>query len=206
MRKLIYTIAAVGALAWSSAAWAVLQETTITLTDNGKPLPEATITLNRLSDSEPPPEPKTEKTDESGKIVIVHDEEDNTSDSTVELIVHTSEGKTLTRRVVLKEFLISESVDVAAPSETQQASESQNQVPKECLDLTNLDDRQLEILINDPALRARIVKLIEETEQTDETKQTEETKTEETKQTETLQEKKKRTEKKSVSGKSKEKK
>ena len=66
MRKLIYAIAAAGALTWSSAAWAVLKETTVTLTDHGEPLRGATITLNRLTDSQPPPELKTEKTDESG--------------------------------------------------------------------------------------------------------------------------------------------
>ena len=93
MGKLIYALAAFGALAWSDPAWAVLQETTITLTDHGKPLPEATITLNRLTDSQPPPQPKTEKTDDSGKVVLVHDKEDKKSDSTIELIVTTSEGE-----------------------------------------------------------------------------------------------------------------
>lgn len=207
MRKLIYAIAAVGALAWPGAAWAVLQETTVTLTDNGKPLPEATITLNRLTDSQPPPETKTEKTDDTGKVVIVYDDEDKKSDSTVEIIIKTSEGKTLTRRFILREFLTSETIDVAVPSETQRVSEP-SQVTEECADLTNLDDQQLDIIVNNPELRERIVKLIEETEETEEAKQTEETKqTEEakqTEQTEKAQEGKKATEKKSVSVKSKE--
>jgi hypothetical protein len=161
MRKLIYAIAALGALAWSGAAWAVLQETTITLTDNGRPLPEATITLNRITDSQPPPEPKTEKTDDSGKIVLVHEEEDKTSDKSVDVIVTTSEGKTFIRRIVLHELLTGESIDVAAPS------------VNECIDLTNLDDEQLRIIINDPNLRTRISRLIEETEQTEEVEEKE---------------------------------
>jgi len=196
MRKLIYAIAALGALAWSGAAWAVVQETTVTLTDHGEPLRSATISLNRLTDSQPPPELKTEKTDESGKIVLKHEDEDETSDATVEVIVTTTEGKTFTRRLVLKELLTSEAIEVVVPSETHQAAESsQDQATKECADLTKLDDQQLEILVNNPELRARIVKLIEETERTEQTEQTEE-----------LQEGKKGTEKKSVSGKSKEKK
>ena len=96
MHKIIYTTVALAVLGWSGSAWAVLQETTLTLTDNGKPLPEAKITLNRITDSEPAPEPKTEKTDDSGKIVIVHDDKDKTSNSTIDIIVQTSEGKTLT--------------------------------------------------------------------------------------------------------------
>jgi hypothetical protein len=173
MHKLRYLLAGLAALVWSSAAWAVLQETTVTLTDSGEPLPEATITLNRITDSEPPPETKTEKTDESGKIVIIHEEEDNASDSTIEIIVRKSDGKTLTRRVVLKEFLVSETIDVAAPSDVEHAS-TQSQRGNECPDLTNLDDPQLEIIIKDPAVRQRIVKLIEETERAEETEQTEE--------------------------------
>jgi hypothetical protein len=221
MRKLIYTIVAFGALAWSGAAWAVLQETTVTLTDHGKPLPEATVTLNRLTDSQPPPQPKTEKTDDSGKVVIVHDKEDQKSDSTVELIVTTSEGKTLTRRAVLRELLKSESIDVAVPSEAQEGSEAIAECPDLThLDdphlreiLTSLDDEQLQRIVDNPELRSRITKLIEETKQTEETRQIEETKTEEAKQTEVLKQKKesekvqegkKGTEKKTISGKSKE--
>ena len=158
MRKFIYTIAAVGALIWSGAAWAVLQETTVTLTDHGEPLPEATITLNLITDSQPPPETKTEKTDESGKIVLVHEEEDKKSDKSVDVIVTTSEGKTFIRRIILHELLTSESIEVAAPP------------VNECIDLTNLDDEQLQIIINDPNLRTRISRLIEETEQTEEGK------------------------------------
>jgi len=176
MGKLIYAIAAFGALAWSDPAWAVLQETTITLTDHGKPLPEATVTLNRLTDSQPPPQPKTEKTDDSGKVVLVHDKEDKKSDSTIELIVKTSEGETLTRRVVLRELLRSESIDVAVPSEPQEGSEA----VAECQDLTHLDDpqlqeiltslddEQLQIIVDNPELRTRIMKLINESKQTEE--------------------------------------
>ena len=188
MRRLIYAIAAVGALAWSSAAWAVLRETTVTLTDHGEPLPNATITLNRLTDSEPPPEPKTEETDESGKIVLVHEEDDKQSDVPVDLIITTHDGKTLTRRIVLRELLTSETIDVAALSETHVVA-----VEKECEDVTTLDDEQLRILLGNPELRERIVKLIEETEETEQTETEKATPSEADKAKET------------VSGKSKEK-
>lgn len=168
MRKFIYVLAAVGGFAWSGTAWAVLQETTLTLTDNGEPLPEATITLNRLTDSEQPPEPKAEKTDKTGKIVIIHDDADEDSDSIVEIIVKTSEGKTLTRRLVLREFLTSETIDVAVPSETQRVAEP-SQVSEQCPNLTDLDDQHLKIMLDNPELRERIVKLIEETQQTEQT-------------------------------------
>ena len=196
---------------------AVLQETTVTITDHGEPLPNATITLNRLTDSEPPPETKTEKTDDSGKIVLEHQDEDKTSDSTVEVIVTTKEGKTFTRRLVLKELLTHETVEVVVPTETQEVAQpSQQEATNECPDLTKLDDQQLHTMINTPELRERIVKLIEETEQTEESKQTEETKQieetrtdeakqkQETNQTEKVQQSKKGTEKKTVSSKSKE--
>lgn len=167
MHKIIYAAVALAALCWPGAAWAVLQETTVTLTDNGEPLPEATITLNRITDSEPPPEPKTEKTDESGKIVVVYDDEDTTSDSVVDIIVETSEGKTITRRVLLREFLTSETIDVAIPFENEHAGEP-SQAAEECSDLTTVDDEQLKIILGNPELRERIVKLIEETEETEE--------------------------------------
>lgn len=64
MRKIIYAMAAFGALVWPGAAWAVVQETTVTPADNGKPLPSATITLTR-TDSQSPPASNTEKTDTS---------------------------------------------------------------------------------------------------------------------------------------------
>lgn len=184
MRKLIYALAALGALAWPGAALAVLQETTVTITDHGEPLPNATITLNRLTDSEPPPETKTEKTDDSGKIVLEHRDEDKASDSTVEVIVTTREGKTFTHRLVLKELLTHETVEVVVPTETQMVEQSSHhETANQCTDLTKLDDQQLHTIISTPELRERIVRLIEETKQSEETKQTEEAKTiEETKE------------------------
>jgi len=227
MRKIIHAIAVLGTLAWSGAAWAVLQEATVTLTDNGKPLPGATITLTR-TETQPPPQQTTEKTtekttkkmdssseaadeeenrnpdgkidltvttetategktDDSGKIVVVHDEEDAKSDDTVDLTVTTAEGKQLTRRVTLTALLTNDSIDVSLPSEAQQgAGPSQKQTTAECIDLTNLDDRDLQTIVNNPDLRTRMVKLIDEIKQTEET-----TRTDETKPTEEVQEGKK---------------
>jgi hypothetical protein len=180
MHKIVYAAVALAVLGWSGSAWAVLQETTVTLTDNGEPLPEATITLNRITDSETPPEPKTETTDDSGKIVIVHEDKDKDSDSVVEIIAKTKEGKTITRRILLREFVTSETIDVAVPFETEHAGES-SPVAEICPDLTTLDDEKLKIMLGNPELRERIVKLIEETEETEEPETATETKQEENK-------------------------
>jgi hypothetical protein len=170
MRKTLYTAVALAALMWPATAFAVLQETTVTLTDNGEPLPEATITLNRITDSETPPEPKTETTDDSGKIVIVHDDKDKDSDSTVEIIAKTKEGKTIIRRIILREFLTRETVDVSAPFEPEAEPAKVTDI---CPNLTDLDDDHLKTMLGNPELRERIVKLIEETKETEETQPTE---------------------------------
>ena len=166
MHKIIYASIALAALIWPATAFAVLQETTVTLTDNGEPLPEATITFNRITDSETPPEPKTEKTDDSGKIVVVHDDKDKDSNSTVEIIIETSEGKTITKRLLLRELLTRETIDVSAPSESHVGESSQG--AQACPELTTLNDEQIKIMLGNPELRERIVKLIEETDQTEE--------------------------------------
>src|SRR5262245_59368635 len=119
MRKLIYALAAFGAFALPDVALAVVQETTVIITDHGQPLPNATITLNRPGENEPLPETKTEKTDDSGKIVLEHQDKDKTSDRPVEVTVTTKEGKTFTRRLVLRELLTHETVEVVVPAETQ---------------------------------------------------------------------------------------
>src|SRR6185312_8457227 len=104
--------------------------------------------------------PKTEKTDNSGKIVIVHDDKDKDSDSTLDVIIETSVGKTITRRILLREFVTSETIDVAVPFESRLAGE-ESRAAEECADLTTLDDERLNIMLGNPELRERIVKLIE---------------------------------------------
>lgn len=49
---LIVTFAAGGMFAWSDAAWAIAQETTVTITESGKPLPGAMVSLT-VKSSEP---------------------------------------------------------------------------------------------------------------------------------------------------------
>src|SRR5262249_9509879 len=69
MRKVIVALAIAIAVAWSGPAHAVLTETTVTVTDRGHPIPNATIKLTR-SDRRPPPRPKTAKTSRTGTVVV----------------------------------------------------------------------------------------------------------------------------------------
>ena len=85
------------------------------------------------------------------------------------MVVTTKEGKTFTRRIVVKELLTHETVEVVVPAETHAES------ARECPDLTTLDDQQLSTIVKTPELRERIVKLIEETKQTEQTKTEEST-------------------------------
>ena len=60
MRKVIGALALAIAVGWSSSAYAVLKDTTVTVTDKGQPIPNATIKIAR-SDRKPAPRPKTRK-------------------------------------------------------------------------------------------------------------------------------------------------
>src|ERR1039458_164150 len=115
MHKISYALAILGVLAWSGAARAVFQETTLTITDNGTPIPSATVTLKSANPTEKheAPRPKTAKTDEHGKIVLEHDEEDKKSNSLVEVTVTTDSGKTITRRSTLTDLLADTPFDVS---------------------------------------------------------------------------------------------
>ena len=116
MRQFTLVIAALAALVWSGAAWAIT-DTTITVTDQqGQPLDEAKIKLERVektqktdktekTEPKQAPRPKTPATNDKGEVTITHEDDDKTSDDRVIVIVTTKEGKTLRIRTTLKELL-----------------------------------------------------------------------------------------------------
>jgi hypothetical protein len=70
MRKSIIAAAALSALTWSTIAWAVL-DTSVTITNEGQPVPGATISV---STSEGPPPKPVKKSDTSGRVPVRYDE------------------------------------------------------------------------------------------------------------------------------------
>src|SRR3954467_10561334 len=82
-KRTLSIIAAVLAIAWSSAALAVYQETEVKVTDQGKPVPEQTVTLTvKEKDPKQPDKPPKvirevkykAKTNRDGKIVVKLDD------------------------------------------------------------------------------------------------------------------------------------
>jgi hypothetical protein len=72
MRKLFITLAIASAVAWSGAAWAVLQETTLTINDsNGQPVKNATVSFER-NDGKPVTQTDA-KTNDKGQIKVSSD-------------------------------------------------------------------------------------------------------------------------------------
>jgi hypothetical protein len=147
MRKLSLAVAVFGLLYGSGSAWAVLQETTIAITDNGRPIPSATVTLTPVEMPDPP-RPKTAKTDDHGKIVLQHEEDAKNSKAPVDITIVTDSGKSITRRMNLIDLLRDTPIDVSVG---------------ECVYLNRLTDMQLKSLLDNRETRARIVKLIDKT-------------------------------------------
>ena len=152
MRKISCAVVVLGMLAWSGTARAVLQETTVTITDNGKPIPSATVTLKSVTptDKQEAPRPKTAKTDENGKIILEHNEEDKKSSALIDVTIATDDGKTITRRSTLTDLLSDNPFDVNA---------------SDCTDPRKLTDAQLRTMLDNPVLRTRITTLIDERNQ-----------------------------------------
>ena len=105
-------IAAVLAIIWSSAALAVYQETSVTVTDKGTPVPEQTVTLTvKEKDPQRPQKPKIKrvvkhKTNRDGKIVVKYDDKENRPDIIVDIELRTSDGGTRVMRDVAIATLI----------------------------------------------------------------------------------------------------
>jgi endosialidase-like protein len=124
MRKVMFAVAALGALVWSSAVWAVV-DTTVTITNKqGEPLRNATISAQRL-DKKKAPELKTQTTDTSGKrtaqtndkgeVILTHEEKDKDDDAPFIITARTKEGTTLRTRTTLREALTSGKVALTEP-------------------------------------------------------------------------------------------
>jgi outer membrane immunogenic protein len=108
MRRLVGIIAAVSLFVSSGAAWAIYKESSITITEGGKPLPGATVSLTVKSPpvkktartkTTPPKvvEKKQEKTDRRGVLIFGFDDDKVPAGATVDLIVRTADGRRLTR-------------------------------------------------------------------------------------------------------------
>src|SRR5438874_176588 len=82
-RKSLSIVAAVLTVVWSGAALAVYQETEVPVTDQGKPVPEQTVTLTvkEKDPKQPNKPPKIKrvvkyKTNRDGKIVVKIDDKE----------------------------------------------------------------------------------------------------------------------------------
>src|SRR5258705_12079030 len=97
-RRPLGIIAAVLAIIWSSAALAVYQETSVTVTDKGTPVPEQTVTFTvKENDPQRPQKPKIKrvvkhKTNHDAKIVVNYDDKENRPDIIVAIEVRTSDA------------------------------------------------------------------------------------------------------------------
>lgn len=118
MRFTIGIVAAVGILVSSGMAWAIYKETTVTIAESGKPLPNATVNLTvksppvqKFGTKTMPPktakkkltrivERKRAKTDSRGVMVFGYDDNKLAADAVVDLLVKTADGRTLTKRDV----------------------------------------------------------------------------------------------------------
>jgi outer membrane immunogenic protein len=104
MQKARGAIAALMVLAWSGVAWAIT-DTSVTVTDNGRPVPEAKISLTT---SEGPTPKVVRKSDSSGRVPVRYDEKKVKRTTRVHVTVRarvpTPEGRT---REVTREVYVS---------------------------------------------------------------------------------------------------
>jgi hypothetical protein len=147
MRKTLLALAVLGTACGSSPVWAILQETTVTIVENGKPIPSATVTLTPVEKPDPP-RLKTAKTDDKGKIILEHEDDAKKSRGPVEISIATDDGKSFTRRINLIDLLNDAPIDVSIG---------------DCTYLDKLTDAQLKTLLHNPETRSRVAKLMEET-------------------------------------------
>jgi len=106
-RRSVFLIAAVSATIWSGAALAVYQETSITVTDKGTPVPGQTVVLTeKHKDPQRPHKKPTikhlvkHKTNKEGKFAFKYDDKNNRPDIVYDLTLITADGRSRTMRDV----------------------------------------------------------------------------------------------------------
>jgi outer membrane immunogenic protein len=111
MRKLVYLAAALGLLAWSAPASAVVGETTIKVADGAAPVPQATVVVTFKSQAGTRIRTVRRTTPRSGtrKVVIP----DRTA--TVDISVTTASGRTETRAGIDVALLVNRSITIDIP-------------------------------------------------------------------------------------------
>jgi hypothetical protein len=106
-KRTLSIMAAVLAIVWSSAALAVYQETEVKVTDQGKPVPEQTVTLTvKEKDPKQPDKPPKvirevkykAKTNRDGKIVVKLDDKENRPGIVYDFKLSDEDGHTRTMR------------------------------------------------------------------------------------------------------------
>ena len=139
MRRLSVIAAALGMLLLSTTAQAVVRESEVTITQDGKPVAGATITL-QAEPAKPqtagtparaatPPKPKT-NTNNEGKVVVVYDDEKTRDDDSFTLILRTRDGRTIGRLPgVTLAMLRSGKVDVPRQASTPARTATQAGTP-----------------------------------------------------------------------------
>jgi outer membrane immunogenic protein len=96
MRKHIALFVTLCVIGWPAAAWAVLKESTVTVTDNGKPIPGATI---KLTSTQTPAPKAAKKTNQNGKVTLRYDDRKINRGAVVHVTVQTQKGRVLERDV-----------------------------------------------------------------------------------------------------------
>jgi hypothetical protein len=111
------------ALLWSGAALAIYQDTTVTVTDQSKPVPGQTVTLTekekepRKDPQRPPSKPHIKrvvklKTDKDGKFVVPVDLDDNRPGIYYDVTLHTPDGRSRTMRdIPIGDFILGGKLD-----------------------------------------------------------------------------------------------
>jgi hypothetical protein len=140
-RKSLRIVASLVALIWSSAALAIYQETSVTVTDQGKPVPGQTVTLTekekepRKDPQRPPPKPHIKRvvklrTNKDGKIVIPVDLDDNRPGIYYDLTLLTSDGRSRTMRdIAIGDLILGGTLDFTnVPPTAQTAVQTVNAI------------------------------------------------------------------------------
>jgi hypothetical protein len=113
IRKSVFVITAVSAMIWAGPALAVYQETSMTVTDNGNPVPGQTVILTekhknpQIAHKKPTIKKLVKrKTDKDGRIVFKTNDRDNDPDTVYDITLLTPDGRSRTMRDVASSTVI----------------------------------------------------------------------------------------------------